>query len=77
MELRQLRYLIEIVERGGFTAASRAIRVAQPALTTAIQKLERELGAKLLDRDARPVTRDWRGRKARGSPTPLVPSWTS
>jgi DNA-binding transcriptional LysR family regulator len=56
VELRQLRYLVEIVERGGFTPASRAIRVAQPALTTAIQKLEREIGARLLDRDARPVT---------------------
>jgi DNA-binding transcriptional LysR family regulator len=56
MELRQLRYLVEIVERGGFSPASRAIRVAQPALTMAIQKLEREMGAKLIDRDARPVT---------------------
>jgi DNA-binding transcriptional LysR family regulator len=55
MELRQLRYLVEIVERGGFTSASRSIRVVQPALTAAVQKLEAEFGAKLLDRAARPV----------------------
>jgi DNA-binding transcriptional LysR family regulator len=63
MELRQLRYFVEIVERGGFTSASRSVRVVQPALTAAIQKLEMEMGTKLLDRAARPVTPTADGRE--------------
>ncbi len=63
MELRQLRYFVEIVERGGFTSASRSIRVVQPALTAAIQKLEVEIGTKLLDRATRPLTPTTDGRE--------------
>lgn len=55
MELRQLRYFVEIVRRGGFTRAAQAIHVAQPALSTAMRKLEAELGVSLLDRGGRQV----------------------
>ncbi|MCB1637526.1 MAG: LysR family transcriptional regulator, partial [Thiothrix sp.] len=33
MDLRQLRYFLEIVERGSLTRASETLHVAQPALS--------------------------------------------
>lgn len=45
-----------IVEAGSFTRAAAAMRISQPALTTAIKKLERELGAELLIRSSHAVT---------------------
>src|SRR5512145_2963740 len=56
MDLRQLKYFVEIVRRGGFTRAADAIHVAQPALSSAIRNLEAELGVMLLDRGGRQVT---------------------
>ena len=55
MDLRQLKYFVEIVRRGGFTRAAEAIRVAQPALSSAIRNLEAELGVRLLERGGRRV----------------------
>ncbi|ABS27426.1 LysR family transcriptional regulator [Anaeromyxobacter sp. Fw109-5] len=49
-------YFVEIVRRGGFTRAADAIRVAQPALSSAIRNLEAELGVRLLNRGGRQVT---------------------
>jgi LysR family transcriptional activator of glutamate synthase operon len=56
MELRQLRYLIALVEEGSFTRAAQSTNVAQPALSRQIQKLENELGLPLVDRTTRRVT---------------------
>ncbi|MFC9438575.1 LysR family transcriptional regulator [Nocardia sp. NPDC057030] len=53
MERRQLEYFVAIVEHGGFTHAARALRVAQPSLSRAIGKLERELGVALFHRVGR------------------------
>ncbi len=55
MELRQLAYLDAVVRHGGFGRAARALHVAQPAVSTQIRKLERELGATLLSRTTRRV----------------------
>ena len=55
MELRQLRYFIGVAERLNFTQASRALRVAQPALSRQIRQLEEELGVALLERHAKGV----------------------
>jgi DNA-binding transcriptional LysR family regulator len=55
MELRQLRYLVALAEQGSFTRAAQSIRVAQPALSRQIQKLESELGLALVDRTTRHV----------------------
>jgi LysR family transcriptional regulator, nitrogen assimilation regulatory protein len=55
VDIRQLRYFIGIVEAGSFTAASRRLRVAQPALSQHVLSLERELGTRLLQREARGV----------------------
>lgn len=53
MELRALRYFVRIAEAGSISAASRQLRVAQPALTRHIRNLEKELGVSLFERTAR------------------------
>ncbi|HWH25594.1 MAG TPA: LysR family transcriptional regulator [Pseudolysinimonas sp.] len=53
MELRQLSYLVAIVEAGSFTAAAATLHMSQPPLSLAIANLERELGVTLLVRSAR------------------------
>jgi DNA-binding transcriptional LysR family regulator len=55
MEIRQLRYLVTIVEAGGFTRAAEREHVAQPGVSAQIRLLERELGQELLDRSSRSV----------------------
>ena len=55
MDLRQLRYFTAIAQAGSLTAAARQLRVAQPALSQHVLALERELGARLLERGARGV----------------------
>lgn len=56
MELRQLHYLIDVVEEGSFTKAAEKRRVAQPGVSAQIRSLERELGETLLDRSGGSVT---------------------
>jgi DNA-binding transcriptional LysR family regulator len=56
MEIRQLRYLVTIVEAGGFTRAAERVHVAQPGVSAQIRLLERELGQELLDRSGRTVS---------------------
>ncbi|MFL0181987.1 LysR family transcriptional regulator [Mycobacterium sp. SMC-15] len=55
MELRQLEYLIAVVEEANFTRAAQRVHVAQPAVSAQIGRLERELGQRLLDRSRREV----------------------
>lgn len=50
MDLRQLRYFLEIVEQGSLTAASRSLNVAQPALSLHLRNMEEQLNTKLLIR---------------------------
>lgn len=56
MQLRQLTYLIRIVEEGSFSRASQSLHIAQPALSNQISQLETELGVQLLSRSVRGVT---------------------
>jgi len=55
MELKELRYYRAIVELGSFSKAAAALRIAQPALSRHIQKLEHSLGVQLLRRGSRGV----------------------
>lgn len=55
MELRQLRYFVEIAEQGSFTKAAETLAIAQPSLTTQVQKLEAEFGAQLFVRTTRGI----------------------
>src|SRR4051812_8037766 len=53
--LRQLRYLIAVVDRCHFGRAAEACLVSQSTLSAAIQELEGLLGAPLLERTRRSV----------------------
>ena len=50
MNLRQLGYLLAIVDEGSFTRAAERLFVAQPSLSQQIKSLEQELGGPLLER---------------------------
>jgi DNA-binding transcriptional LysR family regulator len=52
IELRHLRYLVAVVDAGGFGRAASRVRVAQPALSRQIAQLETIVGAPLLERGA-------------------------
>jgi LysR family transcriptional regulator, cyn operon transcriptional activator len=55
MELRQLHYLLAIVDEGNFTRASEKLFVSQPALSQQIRLLEEEIGTTLLHRAGRQI----------------------
>lgn len=55
MELRQLEYLVAVVEEANFTRAAARLHVAQPGVSAQIRQLEAELGQPLLDRSTRTV----------------------
>ena len=51
MRLRQLEVFRAVMAHGTVTAAARALRMSQPAATTAIRVLESSLGLDLFQRD--------------------------
>ena len=55
MELRQLKYFVEVGRLGSFSLASKALFITQSTISQQIQKLEEELGVELLTRDTRHV----------------------
>ena len=50
MDMRRLRYFNTIADYGSFSAASRRLKIAQPALSRQIRLLEEELGVELFTR---------------------------
>ncbi|MEC7174061.1 MAG: LysR family transcriptional regulator, partial [Actinomycetota bacterium] len=50
MDLRQLNTLIAIADHGSFSAAARALFTVQSNVSAHISRLEKELGATLIDR---------------------------
>jgi DNA-binding transcriptional LysR family regulator len=53
--LRQLEYLVTVVDLGSFTKAAELLHVTQPALSHQIRALERSTGSPLLERLPRAV----------------------
>ncbi|MDR0891009.1 MAG: hydrogen peroxide-inducible genes activator [Mediterranea sp.] len=55
MTIQQLEYLLAVDQCRHFAKAAEMCGVKQPTLSAMIQKLEEELGVKLIDRNAQPV----------------------
>lgn len=55
MNLNQLRYFVSVAENGSFTKAAVQHFISQTAITQQMHALEESVGAKLLDRNSRPV----------------------
>jgi DNA-binding transcriptional LysR family regulator len=55
LDVRRLRVLREVAARGSFSAAAEALAYTQSAVSQQIAALEREAGAKLVERGARGV----------------------
>ena len=56
MNLNQLRYFVSVAEAGNFTKAAANHFISQTAITQQIQALEENIGAKLFNRNSRPVS---------------------
>ncbi len=56
LDLNDFRYFVEVADRGGFSAAARALDRPVSTLSHRIQQLERALGLSLLARTSRQVT---------------------
>lgn len=56
MDLRQLNALLAVAEHGSFSAAARALHTVQSNVSTHVARLEREIGATLIDRASGTLT---------------------
>lgn len=55
MELRQLKYFVEVARLKSYSLASKSLFITQSTISQQISKLEEELGVELLTRDTRHV----------------------
>jgi DNA-binding transcriptional LysR family regulator len=53
LDLNDFFYFVQVVDRGGFTAAGRALRTPKSTLSHRVQELEKGLGVRLLNRTSR------------------------
>ena len=53
LDLNDFFYFVQVVDRGGFTAAGRSLRIPKSTLSHRIQQLETDLGVRLLNRTSR------------------------
>jgi len=51
MDMRKIAYFLAVCEELNFTRAARRCNVAQPSLSAAIQRLEKEVGGRLFVRN--------------------------
>ncbi len=60
MDLRQLEMLVAIADHGSFSAAARSLHTVQSNVSTHIARLEREVGARCVDRATGELTEEGR-----------------
>jgi DNA-binding transcriptional LysR family regulator len=53
MDLRQLRNMLAVMDKGTIGKAAESLNISQPALTKSIRRLEEQLGVELFVREAR------------------------
>jgi DNA-binding transcriptional LysR family regulator len=58
MDLRQLNALLAVADHGSFSAAARALHTVQSNVSTHVARLEKELGATLIDRTTGALTEE-------------------
>jgi DNA-binding transcriptional LysR family regulator len=56
MNLDQLKTFQEVIRLGSFSEVAKKLTISQPAVSFQIQKLEQELGTRLIDRTQRAIT---------------------
>lgn len=74
MELNQIRYFLNLADTLNFTEAAMRSGVSQPTLTRAIQRLEQELGGRLVYRDGKDSRLTALGREIRAEFAAIVDS---
>lgn len=57
MDVRQMKYLVAVVDAPGFARAAERLNVAQSALSRQIRLLEEEIGVRLIERNKRATLR--------------------
>lgn len=72
IDLRLLRYFVAVAEEGSFNRAAERLHIAQPPLSRAIQQLEAQVGAALLDRASRPLRLTDVGRLLHAQATQMI-----
>lgn len=55
MTLQQLKYVVEVAEKGSITEAAKSLFIAQPSLSAAIHDLEEETATKIFLRNSRGI----------------------
>lgn len=53
MDIKHMKYFVEVVDQKGMTNASKHLFIAQPTISKAIKDLEQELDMTLFDRSKR------------------------
>ena len=61
--ITQVKYILAVDRHGHFGVAAKHCRVAQPSLSTQIQKVEEEIGFAIFDRGHKPVVATDKGRR--------------
>lgn len=72
MELTQIRYFLEVASTQHMTRSAERLHIAQPALTQAIRRLERDLGVPLFAARGRGIVLTEYGRFLQERLTPLM-----
>lgn len=75
MEIQQARVFLAVAREGSFSAAARRLYRTQPTVTMAVQKLERELGARLFERIGHGARLTRAGHLLMESVGPLLDQW--
>ena len=53
LDLKDVFYFVQVVDRGGFTSAGQGLRLPQSTLSHRVKELEAELGVRLINRTSR------------------------
>ena len=56
MNLDYLKTYLEVIKLGSFSEVAKKLAISQPAVSFQIQKLEQDLGVRLLDRSQKAIT---------------------